>query len=66
MDENTYTILVKWVLIDLNEDVSTRVSILPKGMNQDKEDTNLVEKDKKQFSNFTEQYQKVRGVVRRD
>ena len=66
MDENTYTILVKGVLIELNEDVSTRVSILPKGMNQDKEDTDLVEKDKKQFSNFTEQYQKVRGVVRRD
>ena len=66
MDENTYTILVKGVLIELNEDVSTRFSILPKGMNQDKEDTDLVEKDKKQFSNFTEQYQKVRGVVRRD
>ena len=66
MDENTYTILVKGALIELNEDVSTRISILPKGMNQDKEDTDLVEKDKKQFSNFTEQYQKVRGVVRRD
>ena len=66
MDENTYTILVKGVLIELNEDVFTRVTRLPKGMNQDKEDKDLVEKDKKQFSNFTEQYQQVRGVVRRD
>ena len=65
MDENTYTILVKGVLIELNEDVFTRVTRLPKGMKQDKEDKDLVEKDKNQFSKFTEQYQKVGGLVKR-
>ena len=66
VDENTYTILIKGVLIELNEDVFTMVTRLPKGMKQDKEDKDLVEKDKNQFSKFIEQYQKVRGVVRRD
>ena len=50
VDENTYTILIKGVLIELNEDVFTRVTKLPKGMKQDKEDKDLVEKDKNQFS----------------
>ena len=54
VDENTYTILIKGFLIDLNEDVFNRVTRLPKGMKQDKEDKDLVEKDKKQFSKFTE------------
>ena len=66
VDENTYKILIKGVLIELNEAVFTRVTRLPKGMKQDKEDKDLVEKDKNQFSMFIEQYQKVRGVVRRD
>ena len=65
VDENTYIILIKGVLIELNEDVFTMVTRLPKGMKQDKEDKYLVEKDKKQFSKFTEQYQKVGGVVKR-
>ena len=66
VDENTYTILIKGVLIELNEAVFTRVTRLPKCMKQNKEDKDLVEKDKNQFSKFIEQYQKLRGVVRRD